>query len=51
VAFLPGTRFHVDGGGDRQARLSFSYCAPAELTEAARRLGRALDRAPHPRRS
>ena len=42
VAFLPGTRFHPDGGGDRQARLSFSYSPKAALTEAVARLAAAL---------
>lgn len=42
VAYLPGTRFHLDGRGRQALRLAFSYYAPDQLAEAARRLGRAL---------
>ena len=42
VAYLPGTRFHLDGRGRQALRLAFSYYAPDRLAEAARRLGRAL---------
>jgi 2-aminoadipate transaminase len=42
VSFMPGSTFHVDGADDDHVRLSFSLLAPAELEEAARRLGVAL---------
>jgi DNA-binding transcriptional MocR family regulator len=42
VSFIPGTRFYLDGGGRGQLRLAFSLYPPAELAEAARRLGAAL---------
>jgi 2-aminoadipate transaminase len=43
VSFLPGPRFYVAGGGERHVRLAFSLFDPVALTEAARRLARALD--------
>jgi 2-aminoadipate transaminase len=43
VSFLPGTRFYVRDGGERQLRLAFSLFDPALLVEAVRRLARALD--------
>ena len=43
VAFVPGTAFHVDGRGTDSLRLSFATLAPAELVEAATRLGAAID--------
>jgi 2-aminoadipate transaminase len=42
VAYIPGSRFHLDGGGAHALRLAFSLYPPAELREAARRLGEAL---------
>jgi 2-aminoadipate transaminase len=42
VSFVEGSRFTVDGTGDDHIRLSFSMLAPADLTEAGRRLRRAL---------
>jgi DNA-binding transcriptional MocR family regulator len=42
VSFMLGSTFHVDGADDDHIRLSFSLLAPAELDEAARRLGVAL---------
>jgi len=43
VSFVPGPRFHCDGaGGADRIRLAFSMLAPAELAEAAGRLGTAL---------
>jgi len=42
VSFMPGSTFHVDGADDDHIRLSFSLLAPAELEEAAQRLGIAL---------
>ena len=46
VAYLPGRRFHIDGRGANTLRLAFSLYAPAELAEAARRLGEALNLSP-----
>ncbi|HWQ14553.1 MAG TPA: PLP-dependent aminotransferase family protein [Roseiflexaceae bacterium] len=42
VAYIPGARFHLDGRGANTLRLAFSLYPPAELREAARRLGEAL---------
>jgi len=41
VSFLPGALFHPQPARDDHFRLSFSLYEPAELAEAARRLGRA----------
>ena len=43
VAIVPGTEFAVDGGCEREVRLSFSLLSPADLDEAGRRIGRAFD--------
>ena len=42
VAFVPGTSFHPDGGGDSCFRLNFSYCRPEVIEEGIRRLGRVI---------
>jgi DNA-binding transcriptional MocR family regulator len=43
VAFVPGSSFHPNGnGGAETARLSYSYPAPDEIREGARRLARLL---------
>ncbi|HSG85351.1 MAG TPA: PLP-dependent aminotransferase family protein [Candidatus Limnocylindrales bacterium] len=43
VAYLPGSVFAVDGGGDPATiRLAFSCYPPADLAEGARRLGAAV---------
>jgi 2-aminoadipate transaminase len=42
VAFLPGTRFYMDGGGQNALRLAFTLYGPEDLAEAARRLGEGL---------
>lgn len=42
VAYLPGARFFVEGGGANYLRLSFSLLPPDELAEGARRLGAVL---------
>jgi 2-aminoadipate transaminase len=43
VAFVPGSSFHAAGdGGSETARLSYSYPAPDEVREGARRLVRLL---------
>jgi DNA-binding transcriptional MocR family regulator len=44
VSFLPGTRFHLDGGGARTLRLAFSLYGEDELVEGAGRLGAVLRR-------
>jgi 2-aminoadipate transaminase len=41
VSFIPGASFHLDGAGQSALRLAFSLYPPAELAEAARRLGAA----------
>lgn len=46
VSFTPGSTFHVDAAEDDHIRLSFSLLEPAELEEAARRLGLALAETP-----
>ena len=42
VAFVPGTPFATDGGGDNALRLNFSNAAPERIEEGIRRLGRAM---------
>lgn len=42
VAFVPGSAFQADGGGDRHMRLAFSALPADRLQEAARRLGAVL---------
>jgi 2-aminoadipate transaminase len=42
VSYLPGQRFHSDGGGAQALRLSFSLLSPDELALGAERLGRLL---------
>lgn len=42
TSFLPGSRFHLDGGGKDKLRLAFSRYSRDNLVEAAQRLGRAL---------
>jgi len=42
MAFLPGAKFCLDGGGRRALRLAFSLYPPDQLAEAARRLGKAI---------
>jgi 2-aminoadipate transaminase len=43
VAYVPGRPFHVDGGGGRSLRLSFSHLGEAELEEATERLAGVVD--------
>lgn len=43
VAFVPGSVFHVDGGGTSSLRLSFATLSPDDLAEATRRLRATLD--------
>ncbi len=42
VAYLPGSRFYLDGGGAGALRLAFSMYPPEELAEGARRLREAI---------
>jgi 2-aminoadipate transaminase len=42
VGFMPGNIFHLDDRGKNCLRLAFTLYGPAELEEAARRLGMAL---------
>jgi len=44
VAFVPGTAFHVDGGGGGSLRLNFTNSPPETIREGVARLARALDR-------
>jgi 2-aminoadipate transaminase len=39
VAFVPGTAFHPNGGGENTMRLNFSYCPPDTIREGMTRLG------------
>jgi DNA-binding transcriptional MocR family regulator len=39
VGYIHGARFFVEGGGDSALRVSFSLYPPAELRQAAQRLG------------
>ncbi|HBL31991.1 MAG TPA: aminotransferase [Acidobacteria bacterium] len=47
VAFVPGAPFYPLGGGERTARLNFSYCRPEVIEEGVARLGRVLARTMH----
>jgi 2-aminoadipate transaminase len=42
VSYVPGARFHTDGGGGQYCRLGFTLVSPEELEEGARRLGSVL---------
>lgn len=42
MAFVPGSVFHVDGGGTDALRLSFATLDPASLADGVARLARAL---------
>ena len=42
VAFVPGTPFFVDGGGEHNLRLNFSNADEEKIEEGIRRLGRIL---------
>jgi len=39
MSFIPGSNFCLDGGGQNSLRLALSLYPPAEMAEAARRLG------------
>ncbi|MEW6029253.1 MAG: PLP-dependent aminotransferase family protein [Chloroflexota bacterium] len=42
VAFVPGTAFHPNGGGENTMRLNFSYSNPDTIREGITRLGLTL---------
>jgi len=42
VAFVPGTPFHVDGGGGNTLRLNFSNADEGAIEKGIRRLGRCI---------
>ncbi|GCE22466.1 hypothetical protein KDK_62660 [Dictyobacter kobayashii] len=42
VAFVPGTAFHANGGGENTLRLNFSNASPARIQEGIARLGTLL---------
>jgi len=44
VAFVPGTPFFPNGGGERTMRLNFSYCTAERIEEGIRRLGGVVER-------
>ena len=44
VSYIPGTRFHSDGGGQQHLRLTLSLLSPEEMAEGARRLGEIIKR-------
>ncbi len=46
VAFVPGTPFHVDGGGDNALRLNFSSSDEAQIEEGVKRLAKVMSAAP-----
>jgi 2-aminoadipate transaminase len=43
VAFVPGTPFFVDGGGDNTMRLNYSSASPDIITEGIKRLGMLME--------
>ncbi len=42
VSYVPGTHFHIDGGGGRHLRLAFSLLSPTKMEQGARRLARVI---------
>jgi 2-aminoadipate transaminase len=42
VAFVPGTPFHADGGGENTMRLNFSNADERSIEEGIRRLGKCI---------
>jgi 2-aminoadipate transaminase len=42
VAFVPGTAFHPNGGGNNTMRLNFSFSSPDTIREGITRLGATL---------
>lgn len=51
VAFVPGSSFFADGGGQNTLRLNFSNASPEKIEEGIRRLGRVLERTLSPVRA
>lgn len=45
VQYIPGASFYPNPGGERHARLAYSYLPEAQIAEAIRRLARAIDKA------
>lgn len=46
VAFVPGSAFFPNGGGNNTLRLNFSYASPARIVEGVMRLKHALNEQP-----
>lgn len=46
VSYVPGTAFHVDGGGHRYLRLAYTLLPPQEMEQGTQRLGQALGGGP-----
>jgi 2-aminoadipate transaminase len=44
VAFVPGTPFYIDGGGEQNMRLNFSNADEGRIEEGIRRLGQVMKR-------
>jgi DNA-binding transcriptional MocR family regulator len=44
VAYVVGSGFHADGGGQEAMRLNFSYPSEEEIDEGIRRLARLVQR-------
>jgi 2-aminoadipate transaminase len=42
VAFVPGTSFYAQGGGENTMRLNFSYATPDQIHRGIERLGNLL---------
>ncbi len=42
VAFVPGSSFHANGGGENTLRLNFSYMPPHRITEGVRRIAASM---------
>jgi 2-aminoadipate transaminase len=50
VAFVPGTPFFVNGGGDHNMRLNFSNADESRIEEGIRRLGKVMKQSLEDRR-
>ena len=42
VAFVPGSPFYPNGGGENTLRLNFSFSNPDEIREGVKRLAKAI---------
>jgi DNA-binding transcriptional MocR family regulator len=42
VAFVPGSAFYPDGGGDNEFRLNYSNAKPEQIEQGIKRLGKVL---------